>query len=203
MNTIKRLTSLQFAFAASLFCIISCQKETGTGANSSAGDIAGSKKSIYEFQAKLPDGGFLSFADFKGKPILLVNTNLNCGFAPMQLSELQSLYDKYADKGLVIVALPTSDFERGAPAADTRGQQDMKARYKVSFPVLSTTKGTGAAKDPIFQFLTENPDAGLRGNLTWNYEKFLLDRSGKLVARFPPTMKPSDPTVNNKIRAVL
>ncbi|BFG71440.1 glutathione peroxidase [Sediminibacterium sp. KACHI17] len=145
--------------------------------------------SIHSFKVKSIEGGTIDFAKFKGKKILVVNTASKCGYTP-QYEALQKVYDEYKDK-LVIVGFPANNFGGQEPGSDGEIQQFCKARFGVKFPLASKVSVKGEDMAPIYQWLTSKAKNGvLDADIKWNFNKFLLDENGKMIAYFPSKVTP-------------
>jgi glutathione peroxidase len=145
--------------------------------------------SIHRFKVKSIEGATIDFASFKGKKILVVNTASECGYTP-QYEDLQKLYDQYKSK-LVVVGFPANNFGSQEPGSDTEIRAFCKARYGVTFPLASKISVKGNDMAPIYKWLTSKSENGvLDATITWNFNKFLLDENGKLLAYFPSKVKP-------------
>ena len=160
-------------------------------------------KSVYSFTLKSIDGPPVSLSSYRGKVLLLVNVASKCGYTP-QYAGLESLYEKYKDRGLVIVGIPANNFAAQEPGTNEEIKTFCRNRYNVSFPMMSKVSVKGEDKTPLYAFLTDksvNPQIG--GEIKWNFTKFLFDRSGKPVARFEPNVTPDSPQVTSAIEAAL
>jgi glutathione peroxidase len=160
-------------------------------------------KSIYDFTLKSIDGQTTPLSEYKGKVVLLVNVASKCGFTP-QYTALESLYEKYKDKGLVIVGVPANNFMGQEPGTNEEIKTFCTKKYNVSFPMMSKLSVKGDDKTPLYQYLTDkdtNPKFG--GEIQWNFTKFLFDRNGNPVARFEPATKPDSPEVTAAIESAL
>lgn len=150
--------------------------------------------SIHQFKVKSIDGGIIDFAKFKGKKILVVNTASKCGFTP-QYEALEKVYEAYKDK-LVIVGFPANNFGEQEPGNDGEIQEFCKARFGVKFPLASKISVKGDDTSPIYKWLTSKAENGvLDATITWNFNKFLLDEDGKIIAYFPSKVKPDSEEV--------
>ncbi len=159
--------------------------------------------SIYDFTMKSIDGQQVSLKSYHGKVVLLVNVASKCGFTP-QYAGLEAVYEKYKDRGLVIVGVPANNFAQQEPGTDEEIKKFCSNKYNVSFPMMSKVSVLGDDKAPLYQFLTDksaNPAVG--GIIKWNFTKFLFDRNGNPVARFEPAVKPDSPEVTAAIEATL
>ena len=147
--------------------------------------------SIHQFKVKSIDGGVIDFAKFKGKKILVVNTASKCGYTP-QYEALEKVYETYKDK-LVIVVFPANNFGSQEPGSNDEIQQFCKARFGVTFPLASKVSVKGDDTAPIYKWLTSKDQNGvLDATIAWNFNKFLLDEDGKMIAYFPSKVKPDD-----------
>lgn len=145
--------------------------------------------SIHSFKVKSIEGGTIDFARFKGKKILVVNTASKCGYTP-QYEALEKVYEQYKDK-LVIVGFPANNFGGQEPGSDGEIQEFCKARFGVTFPLASKVSVKGDDTAPIYQWLThKNQNGVLDAEIKWNFNKFLLDENGKMIAYFESKVKP-------------
>lgn len=155
--------------------------------------------SIHRFKVKSIEGATIDFVAFKGKKILIVNTASECGYTP-QYEDLQKLYDQYKSK-LVIVGFPANNFGGQEPGSDTEIRAFCKARYGVSFPLASKVSVKGNDMAPIYKWLTSKSENGvLDATIGWNFNKFLLDENGKLLAYFPSKVKPMSDEILQYLR---
>jgi glutathione peroxidase len=135
--------------------------------------------------------------------VLLVNVASRCGFTP-QYAGLEALYEKYKDRGLVIVGIPANNFGQQEPGTDAEIKTFCSMKYNVTFPMMSKVSVLGEDKTPLYVFLTDksaNPQIG--GEIKWNFTKFVFDRNGKPVARFEPKVTPDSPEVTAAIESAL
>jgi len=160
-------------------------------------------KSIYDFNLKSIDGQQVSLGAFSGKVVLLVNVASKCGFTP-QYTALEALYEKYKDRGLVIVGIPANNFMAQEPGTNEEIKKFCSNKYNVTFPMMAKVSVKGDDQEPLYGFLTaksSNPQFG--GDIKWNFTKFLFDRHGNPVARFEPATKPDSPEVTAAIESAL
>ncbi len=156
-----------------------------------------------DFVVKDIDGREQKLADHKGKVVLIVNVASKCGFTP-QYAGLEELYKKYADKGFVIIGFPANNFLHQEPGTDAEIKQFCTGTYNVTFPIMSKISVLGEDKAPIYKYLTEKETAGdFAGDITWNFNKFLIDRNGNIIARYPSQTKPQDPKLTGEIEKAL
>ena len=149
-----------------------------------------SSASIYGFQVADITGQSVSLESFRGRTLLIVNVASKCGFTP-QYDGLEDMYKNYKDRGLEILAFPCNQFGSQEPGTDAEIQSFCKTKYEVTFPLFSKVDVNGPSAAPLFKFLkTEAP--GLLGSeaIKWNFTKFLIDKTGKVVRRYAPTDTP-------------
>jgi glutathione peroxidase len=142
---------------------------------------------IYSFKLKDISGKVIDLSQYKGKKILIVNTASECGYTP-QYEDLQKLYEKYTSK-LVIIGVPANNFGGQEPGSNAEIKQ-FCTKYKVSFPLAAKVSVKGADIDPKFKWLTEQENPDFKGDIKWNFEKFLIDENGKLIHRYRSSTKP-------------
>jgi glutathione peroxidase len=168
-----------------------------------AAPAAGTEKSIYDFTLKSIDGQTTPLSEFHGKVVLLVNVASRCGFTP-QYTALESVYEKYKSRGLVIVGIPANNFAGQEPGTNEEIKTFCTKKYNVSFPMMSKVSVSGEDKTPLYQFLTgKGTDPKFSGEIKWNFTKFLFDRNGNPVARFEPAVTPDSTEVTAAIEAAL
>ncbi len=145
---------------------------------------------IYDFAAFSTGDKVIPMNNYKGKVMLIVNTASKCGFTP-QFDELQNLYSELNDKGLEILAFPCNQFMKQDPGSDDEIASFCKINFGVSFPVFAKVDVNGPAASPIYKFLTSEAK-GVFGTkkIKWNFTKFLIDKSGNVVKRYAPVVKP-------------
>lgn len=148
--------------------------------------------SIYDFTAKTLQGKTVSLADYKGRALLVVNTASKCGFTP-QYAGLEALYEKLNDKGLTILGFPCNQFGKQEPGGAEEIGAFCQMNYGVSFPMFDKIDVNGPNAHPLYEYLkSERPGILGSKNIKWNFTKFLVDKSGKVVDRFAPMTKPED-----------
>ncbi len=157
-------------------------------------------KNIYAFSAKTIDGKDLELSQFKGKTLLVVNTASRCGFTP-QYDGLEKLYEKYKSRGFEILGFPANNFMWQEPGNDAEIKQFCSLKYKVTFPMFSKISVKGKDIHPLYQFLTK--ESGFNGDVSWNFNKFLVDSSGSVVARFDSKVDPMSPDLIKKLESIL
>jgi len=155
--------------------------------------------SIHSFKVKSIDGGMIDFAKYKGKKILVVNVASQCGYT-RQYEGLQKLYDAHKDK-LVIVGFPANNFGSQEPGSDGEIAQFCKARFGVTFPMASKISVKGDDTAPIYKWLTSKSENGvLDATIGWNFNKFLLDENGKMIAYFPSKVEPDSEEITKWLK---
>ncbi|WP_426478727.1 glutathione peroxidase [Chryseobacterium sp. CBSDS_008] len=156
-------------------------------------------KTIYDFKVESLDGKEISFADFKGKKILIVNTASECGFTP-QYADLEKVYEQYKDK-LVVVGFPANNFGGQEPGTNTEIGAFCQKNYGVTFPMAAKVSVKGDDTAPIFKYLTEKELNGVKNtSILWNFTKFLVDENGKLIDSFVSTTKPTDQAITKYLK---
>lgn len=146
--------------------------------------------SIYDYSFKTIDGDTKSFADFKGKKILIVNTASKCGFTK-QYKDLQKLHETYG-KNLVIIGFPANNFGSQEPGSNEEISTFCEENYGVTFLLAEKVDVKGDNIDPIFAFLTSQSNPDFTGEINWNFEKFLLNEDGQLAHRYRSKVNPLD-----------
>lgn len=161
------------------------------------------EKSVLDFSLKDIDGKETKLSDYRGKILLLVNVASKCGYTP-QYEGLQAIYAKYRDQGLVVMGFPANNFLGQEPGTNEEIKQFCTLKYNVSFPMFAKISVKGADIHPLYKFLTSketNPE--FSGDITWNFNKFLVDRNGKIIARFETKEKPEGEKVTQTIEKAL
>ncbi|WP_425402316.1 glutathione peroxidase [Flavobacterium tegetincola] len=159
------------------------------------------KQDIYQFKVTDLSGKEFDFATLKGKKILIVNTASKCGLTP-QYENLQTIYDQYKDKNLVIVGFPANNFASQEPGTSGEIAEFCKQNYGVTFPMMDKISVKGSDMAPIYQFLTEKSKNGLEDSeVQWNFQKYLIDENGHLAKVVKPQTLPTDPEIVEWIKA--
>ena len=155
------------------------------------------------FTMKSLDGKDVNLSKYQGKVVLMVNVASKCGLTP-QYKTLQAAHDKYGPQGLAILGFPANNFGSQEPGTDAQIGEFCEKNYGVKFDMFSKISVKGDDKAPLYKYLTEQDPIGSKGkDITWNFEKFLLNRKGEVVARFSPQTKPDAPEVVKAIEAEL
>ena len=136
----------------------------------------------------------MDLASYKGKVLLIVNTASQCGLTP-QYKDLEAMYEKYKDQGFEILAFPANEFGKQEPGTNEEIKEFCSTKYKVSFPLFSKIVVKGKGIDPLFEFLTSDAtNPKFAGEIKWNFNKFLVNRKGEVIARFEPKRDRSGPS---------
>jgi glutathione peroxidase len=155
---------------------------------------------VYDFTLNDIDGKPVSLSQFRGKVLLLVNTASFCGNTP-QYTDLENMYEQYREKGFEILAFPANNFGQQEPGTNAEIKDFCHTKYSLSFPLFSKISVKGDDKHPLYRYLTEQ--SPFPGEVEWNFQKYLIDRSGKVVARYHHRTKPSAPDIVQDVERVL
>jgi glutathione peroxidase len=161
------------------------------------------EKTVYDFTLNSIDGQPAPLSSFQGKVVLLVNVASRCGYTP-QYTALESIYEKYKDRGFVIVGIPANNFGGQEPGTNQEIKTFCSAKYHVSFPMMAKVSVKGSDITPLYQFLTDkgaHPETG--GEIGWNFTKFLVGPDGKVIVRFDSAVEPDSPQVTSAIEKAL
>lgn len=177
---------------------------TGDSSSANSGGANNmAEKSVLDFSLKDIDGKETKLSDYRGKVLLLVNVASKCGYTS-QYEGLQAIYAKYRDQGLVVMGIPANNFMGQEPGTNEEIKEFCMLKYKVSFPMFAKISVKGADIHPLYQFLTSketHPEFG--GDISWNFNKFLVDRNGKVIARFQTKETPEGEKVTQAIETAL
>ena len=168
-----------------------------------AATLVAAEKTVYDFTLNSIDGQPAPLAAYKGKLVLLVNVASKCGYTP-QYSALQSSYEKYKDRGFVIVGIPANNFGAQEPGSNQEIKTFCSSKFHVTFPMMAKVSVKGDDITPLYQFLTDkssNPQSG--GEIKWNFTKFLIGPDGRVITRFEPEITPDSPQVTSAIEDAL
>lgn len=163
--------------------------------------MSGSNYGLAEFSADFLEGGTQSFADYAGKVLLIVNTASNCGFTP-QYAGLETLYQRFKDRGLLILGFPCNQFGGQEPGAAPEIASFCQKNYGVSFPLFAKIEVNGDNTHPLYRHLKDSA-RGLLGSesIKWNFTKFLINRDGDVIKRYAPAVAPE--SIAGDIEALL
>src|ERR1700719_176800 len=179
--------------AATIFGLLFC----------AAAAFSAADKTVFDYTLNTIDGQPAPLAAYKGKVVMLVNVASRCGFTP-QYSALESVYEKFKDRGFVIVGIPANNFGSQEPGTNQEIKTFCQTKYSVTFPMMSKVSVKGDDKTPSYQFLTDkaaNPQTG--GEIQWNFTKFLIGPDGRVVARFEPAVTPDSAEITAAIEKAL
>jgi len=158
---------------------------------------------IYEIGVTAIDGRETTLAEYRGKVMLIVNVASKCGFTS-QYAGLQKLHQRYQDRGLVVLGFPANDFLWQEPGTDSEIKQFCTLNYGVTFPMFAKVAVKGKSMHPLYRFLTgKTSNPAFPGRITWNFNKFLIDREGRVAARFGSRDKPESDGVVTAIEEAL
>lgn len=147
--------------------------------------------SIYDFKVKTIKGDEVKLKKYEGKVILIVNTASKCGLTP-QYEGLQELYTAYSAKGLVVLGFPCNQFMGQEPGSAEDIENFCSTKYKVTFPLFDKIEVNGKDANPLYVYLKEQMPLDGKNDIRWNFEKFLVDKQGKVVNRYSPKVKPAE-----------
>lgn len=182
------------AFVGSLFSCKQAKLQTQPDANAPA-----QRESIHQFKVETLDGNTFDFASLKGKKVMVVNTASKCGLTP-QYADLQKLYDQYKTKNFVIVGFPANDFLFQEPGSNEEIGAFCQKNYGVAFPMMAKISVKGDDQHPVYQFLTKKNKNGFSDNeVSWNFQKYMLDANGHLAMVVPPKTNPLDAVITQWI----
>jgi glutathione peroxidase len=156
--------------------------------------------SIYDFVMKTIDGKEKSLADYKGKVLLVVNVASFCGYTP-QYEDLEEVYRKYRDRGFRILAFPANNFGEQEPRSDEEIKTFCSTKYDVTFDLFSKISVRGDDQHPLYKYITK--ESPFPGDVKWNFQKYLVDANGTIVAMYPSKTKPTDGIVVERIESLL
>jgi len=174
------------------FCLVFC-----------AAAVMAADKSVYDFTLTTIDGQPAPLGAFKGKVVLLVNVASRCGYTP-QYTALEAVYEKYKDRGFVIIGIPANNFGSQEPGSNQEIKTFCQTKYSVTFPMMAKVSVRGDDISPLYQFLTNrtaHPQTG--GEIQWNFTKFLIGPDGQAIARFESAVTPDSPEVTGAIEKAL
>lgn len=160
-------------------------------------------KTVYDFTMKDIDGKEVSLSEYKGKVLLIVNVASMCGNTP-QYRDIETLYKKYKDKGLVVLGFPANNFMGQEPGSDKEIKEFCTREYAVTFPMFSKISVKGKDIAPLYSYLTQQSQNGVAdAKVTWNFQKFLISRRGTVISSVSPQTSVNDAKVMSAIDAAL
>jgi glutathione peroxidase len=166
-----------------------------------AGAAAAEEAFVLDYQMKRLDGTSQNLSDYRGQVLLLVNVASKCGLTP-QYEGLEALHDRYKARGFAVLGFPANDFAGQEPGSDAQIAEFCRSTYGVEFPMFSKISVKGEHQHPLYREITTLPDP-IGGEVQWNFQKYLVNRQGEVVAKFDPRTKPDDPALVAKLEALL
>lgn len=157
---------------------------------------------LFSYSLNLINGENISLDEFRGDVLLIVNTASECGFT-RQYSGLQAIYEEYSEKGFNVLGFPANNFGGQEPGTDEEIAQFCELNFGVTFPLFSRISVRGDDQHPLFNLLTESDNPDFTGDISWNFEKFLIDRNGNLVRRFKSNVDPESEEIRKAITDLL
>lgn len=192
-----------FVVAAIAIVVLSVYKFDIFGSSAAKNPPKLSVKSIYEIKVMDIEGRDLKLKKYKNKILMFVNTASQCGYTP-QYEGLQKIYDKYKHRGFVVLGFPANNFGGQEPGSNEEIKDFCTKRFKVSFPMFAKISVKGEDQHPLYQFLTgKQTNPKFAGDITWNFNKFLANEKGEIIARFSSKETPESNEVINAIEAAL
>jgi len=157
-------------------------------------------KGVHSFTMKTIDGKEKSLSEYRGSVLLVVNVASFCGYTP-QYKDLEEVYRKYRSRGFRILAFPANNFGQQEPGSDEEIKEFCETKYSVTFDLFSKISVKGEDQHPLYQYITK--ESPFPGEVKWNFQKYLVDKKGEIVAMFPSRVKPTDKDVVEKIESLL
>ena len=168
-----------------------------------AASASAAEKSPLDFKMDSIDGKPVDLSKYKGNVVLIVNVASKCGYTP-QYKSLESVYSKYKDKGLAVLGFPANEFGGQEPGSNEEIAKFCTSKFNVDFPMFAKSVVKGDGINPLYKFLTsKDTNPGFDGDIKWNFEKFLVDRDGKVIKRWKSSVKPDSDEVTKAIEAEL
>lgn len=183
---------------ASIFLIVNLISASDKSLKTNEGK---NMESVHEFSVKDINGKDVSLSDFKGKVLLIVNVASKCGYT-RQYSGLQKIYDKYKEQGFEILAFPCNDFGGQEPGTNEEIAEFCSTNFNVTFLLFDKIKVLGEDKNPLYKMLTNNSNVE-KGDINWNFEKFLISKEGEVIARYKSSVEPESDAVTKAIEQEL
>jgi glutathione peroxidase len=187
---------VRLALAAFVLFLIQLGLAHASGKEKTEGSV------FHELSVTTLDGSKKSLSEYKGKVVLVVNTASKCGYT-YQYEGLQALYEKHKDKGLVVLGFPSNDFGGQEPGDASEIKKFCETNYKITFPLFEKAPVKGESKQPLFRYLTTMSPKDMRGEVAWNFEKFLIDGRGEVIGRWKSKVDPGSPEIAQAISKAL
>ena len=201
-----RTVSLSVALIAILVGFSCKPEDSPSGAANSVASSSAQAQSaalIYGFEMEDIDGNPVKLAQYKGKVLLIVNVASKCGYTP-QYAGLEALYEKYRDRGFAVLGFPANNFGSQEPGSNEDIKQFCTVNYHVTFPMFSKISVKGDDKHPLYQYLTGSEQGRqFGGEIKWNFNKFLIDRDGEIIAVYGSKTEPQSPELTGRIESAL
>lgn len=197
--------ALALTFALSAGFANAAKEKEKPAAKAKTGEKGDKKETpaVLDFTVKSIKGDEVELSKYQGKVVLIVNVASKCGLTP-QYEALEKLHEKYADEGLAILGFPANEFGAQEPGTDEEIATFCKDNYDVKFDMFSKVVVKGEGQCDLYKFLTsKETNKGFDGDIKWNFEKFLIDRDGKVIKRFEPKVKPDSEEVTEAIKEAL
>jgi glutathione peroxidase len=154
----------------------------------------------YQFEFVSLDGERLPLAEWRGRPVLVVNTASFCGYTP-QYRDLEAVWNRYRDKGLVVLGVPSNDFGEQEPGSAAEIKSFCASNYQVDFPLTEKNRVIGGAAHPFYRWVAAT--LGEAGAPRWNFHKYLIGPDGQLAGAWPSSVRPTDPAITGEIESAL
>jgi glutathione peroxidase len=195
MSIYSKIFLALFGFATLGIGLCAFTESDGDAKEKLSNEASGSGHStapLYGFRLPDIDGHPVDLKTFKGKVLLIVNTASFCGNTP-QYEGLQEMYERYRERGFEVLAFPANDFGQQEPGTNQEIKGFCYTKYSISFPLFSKISVVGKEKHPLYRYLTEQ--SAFPGRVTWNFQKYLVDRSGNVIGKYDPGMNPLSPAI--------
>jgi len=162
--------------------------------------ITATSQSFYDFKVETLEGEIFDFATLKGKTVMIVNTASKCGLTP-QYEKLEKLYKEYGGDNFIIIGFPANDFLEQEPLSNTEIKEFCTKNYGVSFPMMAKITVTGDNIHPVYKWLTKKKLNGYKNSkVKWNFQKYIINKEGKLIGIFQPKTDPLSPEIIDLIK---
>lgn len=166
------------------------------------GTLTERSDSVYEYELNQINGEKISLEEYRGDVLLIVNTASECGYTP-QYAGLQELYETYSDRGFTVLGFPANNFGGQEPGTNEEIARFCEVNYGVTFPMFERVSVKGDDQHPLFERLTSWPNPDYEGAISWNFEKFLIDRNGNLIRRFKSNTTPESEELKTALENAL
>jgi len=193
----------------SALSILGCgDAETAPETTTKGGPMSGSEAQIDHTSGVVDhtvtsiEGDTVDLSGYRGRPMLIVNTASECGYTK-QYDTLQKLYEEFGHRGFVVIGFPSNDFGSQEPGTHEEIADFCRLNYGVTFPMMEKVHTRGPEQAPLYRTLTTESGQGMRGEIKWNFTKFLINGDGEVVARFEPNIDPMDGAIVDAVEALL